>query len=147
MIDEQRMYLEQHYMRPNGWIIVDQVDHNIPHRDVVDNELKSAVEHYEWTHFVPVSGFVYVDYPGRRIRTWTGQEIGRIIGYSIEWRSNMGDIRQMIQTRMNNGLLYYGTYYKSAGDYARIHLYKTEADRNDSGRHLPYLSHQDSPSD
>lgn len=94
----------------------------------VTNEERSAVEFYYWQNDKPAKYFLYIKkeneagngiYSRGVATTWTGQELGKVI-FGREYKSAFGDIRQSIDVIGNNGLKYYGTFYKSAGDYARI---------------------------
>jgi hypothetical protein len=58
--------------------------------------------------------------------TWTGQILGYGHVYANVQRSNWGDKRQTVWMLGVNGCCYWGTYYKSAGDYARMTMYKAD---------------------
>lgn len=58
--------------------------------------------------------------------TWMGDKLGAIYG-GLPYKDNMGATRVSIDVVGTNGVLYYGTYYKSSGDYARIRAYKNQA--------------------
>lgn len=97
----------------------------------VSNEERSAVEVYEFAHNIPDKYFLYVKrdsapYPGGKpgygiATTWTGDKLGDVI-FGTSFRSNFGDTRVPIRMRGINGRWYVGTYYESAGDYARVRL-------------------------
>lgn len=102
----------------NGWASYHQED--VPaHLQHVDNELRGAVEYYEWMRDKPRKYFIYVNEQARLATTWNGVMLGAVM-FGREYRGNMGDVRVPITVRGLNGLSYRGTYYKSAGDYARI---------------------------
>jgi hypothetical protein len=104
----------------------------------VTNEERSAVEVYEFVHDIPERYFAYVKLHDQELlgnaqlahnrygnlTTWTGDTLGGIYWMGREFRSNMGDKRIPIRVRGINGRSYSGTYYKSAGDYARLRLLK-----------------------
>jgi hypothetical protein len=53
------------------------------------------------------------------VTTWTGEKLGdAILGQSF--RAPFGDKRRPIWVTAINGRKYQGTYYESAGDYARV---------------------------
>jgi len=99
----------------------------------VTNEEYGAVEVYEWHNDPPDKyfayvkvGCVYVDGVGTyeaTVTTWMGDTIGHA-GLGCKYRSNFGDIRVPISVTGTNDKHYYGTYYKSAGDYCRLTAYK-----------------------
>lgn len=84
------------------------------------NEERSAVETWEFQHTRSDKAFAYVDLPGRRVTTWTGQTLGTITGMGRRWRDGFGGKRIPIDVTGINGVRYHGTYYASAGDYARL---------------------------
>jgi len=89
------------------------------------NEERSAIEVYEFVHDPPVKYFLYIDEPSRSATTWMGDVLGRV-SFGQSYRSAFGDTRVPIWVDAINGLLYHGTYFKSAGDYARIKLAKQQ---------------------
>jgi hypothetical protein len=99
---------------------------SVPVRLRVSNAELSAIEVYEFCADKPTRYFLYIN-EGRRIAaTWTGDPLGAV-GFGSPFRANMGDLRVPITVYAINGLTYYGTYYKSAGDYARIKVAKKNA--------------------
>jgi len=93
--------------------------------DVVDNDLRSAVETYKFLNERPDKYVLYIsDKEGAfaTATTWTGQKLGNVIK-GREFRDNFGSKRVPITVMALNGIRYYGTYFKSAGDYARITKY------------------------
>lgn len=88
------------------------------------NEATNAREVNAWHNDPPVKAFVYVRQERGEICTWMGTMLGTIVSWGKPWRSNMGDMRQSIKVRGTNGRDYYGTYFCSAGDYARLTLCK-----------------------
>ena len=71
----------------------------------------------------PIKYFLYINEKDKSATTWTGEKLGSV-SFGREYTSNMGDKRQSIRVRAINGKDYCGTYYKSAGDYARITVNK-----------------------
>ena len=90
------------------------------------NDYQSALEVYEFLEDPPDKYFAYVDEKEMRLITWTGQTLGKIIKMGGKFKGNMGDDRITIIVKGINGREYYGTYYCSAGDYARIKAYKND---------------------
>lgn len=83
------------------------------------NEMRSRLEKHYIISDVPDQLFVYVNLPERIVTTWPGEKIGDIIKVGSLYRSNMGDERINITVDVN-GVKYTGTYFKGAGDYARL---------------------------
>lgn len=102
-----------------------EVSKSMPFSDMVNNELKSRVESFEFIHDVPEKYFVYINEQDKIATTWTGDSLGAVF-FGREYTSNFGDTRQPIDVMAINGKRYHGIYYKSSGDYARIKLYKTK---------------------
>ena len=107
----------------NGWASYrkeDIPDHIKP--SDVTNEQRSAVEVYEFVKTPPQRYLVYVKLAENRVTTWMGEELGTITEYTALYRSSFGDTRRNIWIDGINGKKYFGTYYESAGDYARIKI-------------------------
>lgn len=111
-----REYLKRH---KKNWLSPEEQE-QLPK---VSNEERSNVEFYYWQHDKPEKYFLYINEEKKQATTWTGQVLGTVV-FGKESKSNMGDKRQAITLYGNNGCRYYGTYYKSAGDYARVTKYK-----------------------
>lgn len=119
-LDELRAWVDTKRGR-NGWASYRRED--VPaHLQHVDNELTSAVEFYEWLRDKPRRYFLYVNEARRQVTTWTGEVLGSV-QFGNPYTSNMGDVRIPVHVEGNNGISYHGTYYQSAGDYARITAY------------------------
>ena len=101
------------------------------------NEDRSAIEVYEWNAEPPeryvayvkmvkaptfIDGYPYGSYEAT-LTTWTGEPLGSVT-FGRTWVSNFGDRRQAIRVRATNGRTYAGTYFRSAGNYARIRIVK-----------------------
>lgn len=112
----RKEYMRKH--KTNG-IPVGVIDLPSPTNDEV-----SSIEVYEFVTNPPDKYILYVDLPKRIVTTWTGELLGKIISTGKTHRSNMGDTRIPIRIKAINGKEYYGTFYQSAGDYARIEMYK-----------------------
>lgn len=97
-----------------------------PHADIVTNELRSKIEVWEFKHAIPEKYFIYIDEQNRTATTWTGDILGTVV-FGSEFKSNFGDTRQHITVLAINGKAYYGTYYKSSGNYARIKIAKNQS--------------------
>lgn len=104
---------------------------------MIDNHNRSLLEVEQFKTDVPERYFAYVrlweplmgnaQLNSNRygeVTTWMGDFLGGIYWIGREFRSNMGDKRIPIRVRGINGRSYSGTYFKSAGDYARLRLLK-----------------------
>jgi len=60
--------------------------------------------------------------------TWTGEKLGDV-QFGTSFRSSFGDERVSIRVYAVNGKIYAGTFYKSAGDYARVKMLKEKGGR------------------
>lgn len=88
------------------------------------NAEKSGLEVYEFANGAPDKYFVYVRLDKRTVGTWTGEKLGDIVDYGAPYRSNVGDTRIHVTVQAINGRRYSGTYFQSAGDYARLKVMK-----------------------
>jgi hypothetical protein len=114
----------------NGWANYrpEDVPTDVPQ---VANEDRSALEVFEFCTNPPDKYFLYIKEPvaGQaaplvgQATTWTGDRLG-FVRFGRAYRGNMGDTRVPIRIQAINGRNYYGTFYKSAGDYARVRLAK-----------------------
>lgn len=98
----------------------------------VTNDERSALEVYEFCQNPPERYFLYIKlnpngYTGygssHMATTWTGEYLGDV-QFGRTFKSSFGDTRVSITVAAINGRKYHGTYYKSAGDYARVKLSK-----------------------
>jgi hypothetical protein len=101
-----------------------EIAKTFPYWDKVNNNLRGAVEVYEFINDIPQKYFLYIS-KENKATTWNGEVLGDV-HFGREYRSNIGDKRQPIDVFAINGKKYYGTYYKSSGDYARIKLYANQ---------------------
>lgn len=85
----------------------------------VTNELRSAVEIYEFCNDKPEKYFLYIKEENGTATTWTGELLGTVT-FGFKFRSNFGDYRILVTVKAINGETYHGIYYTSAGSYARI---------------------------
>ena len=105
----------------NGWrCITPAIAATLP--PAPSNDDTSAVEVYEWIVNPPARYLAYINEDKRIMTTWTGEILG-YTAFGRAYRSNFGDTRVSIDVRGTNGKRYYGTYYKSSGDYCRIKMY------------------------
>lgn len=100
---------------------------NFPHAKEVTNELRSALEVWQWLNDEPKEYFLYIYTKEgyNNATTWMGDVLGKVY-FGREYRSNFGDVRVPIDVHGTNGIKYHGTYYKGTGDYARIKAYKNQ---------------------
>jgi hypothetical protein len=93
----------------------------------VTNEERSSCEVYDFVTNPPDKYVLYINDERHEATTWTGEKLGHVTGLSqTPKRSNFGDLRIYIDVYGINGKKYHGVYYKSAGDYARIKMYKNQ---------------------
>lgn len=100
-----------------------------PFADTVTNELRSKIEVWEFVHDIPEKYFLYIDEENWTATTWVGGTLGTVT-FGSAFKSNFGDTRQHITVLAINGKAYYGTYYKSSGNYARIKIAKTKTSKS-----------------
>jgi hypothetical protein len=108
----------------NGWASYAPEDKPTDVPDAT-NEERSAVELYEFMTDPPARYALYINEKTRKATTWTGDILGDAY-FGTEWRDNFGGLRVSIDVVGINGIHYYGTYYKSAGNYARITARKNQ---------------------
>jgi hypothetical protein len=98
----------------------------------------AQIEAQELTHWQaqPERAFVYVLHGEAqvidravRVTTWTGELLGTgILGpkYKCPTFGCFPSTRRSIRVKGTNGAEYFGTYYESSGDYARMRKYKAK---------------------
>jgi len=103
----------------------------VPENARISNEERSAIEIYEFHQDKPDSYFAYVQRStdplslSCKITTWMGDLLGTgSLGNA--YRSNFGDQRRSIRIKGVNGVIYYGTFYESSGDYCHLRATKPE---------------------
>ena len=95
--------------------------------DLARNWESSTQEVAEFVSDPPERYFAYVSSDHRSVTTWMGDALGTITSYreyrtpSFGWPST----RAAIRVRAINGRDYFGTYYKSAGDYCRLKVVRS----------------------
>ncbi len=119
----------------NGWASYKKEDipANVPR---VTNEERSALEVYEFRMNAPEKYFLYIKestYSGcgnvppigseAIATTFMGDRLGTVF-MGNAFRDNFGGTRVPIRILAINGRTYAGTYFKSAGSYARVKLCK-----------------------
>lgn len=83
----------------------------------------SAVEVWEFQNMPPKSLFAYVDKTSSTIRTFNGEILGNaVFGKEHKSPGFGGAFSKRVPLKVTgiNGLTYYGTWYKSSGNYARL---------------------------
>lgn len=83
------------------------------------NAERSRAEVAAFMEEKPDKYFLYIKEGSKTATTWTGDKLGDV-SFGRPYRSNMGDVRVPVTVRGINGIVYVGTYFKSAGDYARV---------------------------
>lgn len=92
-------------------------------REPLTNDERSQIEVFEFVNEPPSRYFLYINEKDGMATTWMGENLGSVY-FGSPFRSNMGDTRVPVTIRAINGRMYTGTYYKSAGDYARVRVAK-----------------------
>ena len=92
------------------------------------NARVSAKEVAAFIREKPRDYFLYVSETTKLATTWTGEKLGDVT-FGRAYQGNFGWRNERVPVRIKaiNGCEYYGTYYKSAGDYARIRRVKGAA--------------------
>jgi hypothetical protein len=90
----------------------------------VSNDEQSTLEVYDFVNEKPERYFLYIREEMRQAITWTGDLLGSV-SFGHAYRDNFGGLRVPIRIHAINGRTYAGTYYKSAGDYARVKAVKS----------------------
>lgn len=91
----------------------------VAHLNPPSNDERTQVELFDFVNDPPSKYFLYVNEEKQLATTWTGVELGKI-SFGREYRDNFGGKRVSLRMRGINGKAYFGAYYKSSGDYARI---------------------------
>jgi hypothetical protein len=123
-IDHYDSEARRRFSTRGGWVSIpaDQQDTLPPDPG---NEARGRVELYEFCTERPTSYFAYVNTLTNQLTTWVGNVLGSV-SMGREYRDNFGGVRVPITVNGVNGLTYHGTYFKSAGDYARIKAHKRQ---------------------
>jgi hypothetical protein len=88
------------------------------------NVIRGRAELWLWHSTPPSSYFLYVNESLGLATTWMGDVLGNV-RFGKEYRDNLGGVRIPIVVYGTNRIRYHGTYFKSAGDYARIKAYRS----------------------
>ena len=131
-IQSQYNEWSRQYIQKSGWTVI-PADAIPPVK--FDNDDRSALELWDWKHNPPEKYFLYItetkeppkgfpyEKPLRIATNFMGEKLGNV-RYGQEYKcpafGGWPSIRQSIAVYGNNGVKYYGTYYKSSGNYARI---------------------------
>ena len=121
-IDRLNKWLDSIRDKRTGWVSYHPSEKPASVPDVSNEEI-SSVEVWEFIHDPPDRYCLYINEKKAKATTWTGEKLGQVI-FGREYRDNFGGVRVPIEVFGVNGVQYYGTYYKSAGNYARIKRYK-----------------------
>lgn len=90
-----------------------------PHIKPPSNDERSALELFEFQRDKPERYFLYINEAEKLATTWTGEKLGDV-SFGRVWRDNFGGKRRAVTVRAITGETYHGTYFASAGDYARV---------------------------
>lgn len=115
------------YKRGGGWTPAEQREiARMAGAPRPSNEEVSGLEVYDFIHSPPDKYFLYIDEKNHAATTWTGDVLGPVaFGRSYKSPSaGMPSTRVPITVRGINGVIYVGTYYASAGNYARVRARK-----------------------
>lgn len=130
---DAREKYEEYRSHLNAWLKENKtnaipaiVSETFPHHNYSNHSIVSAIEEYEFRNNKFENYTVYINEQKRTATTWTGQKLGDVT-YTGAYKSNFRDERITISIKAINGQKYFGTYYKSAGDYARIKLCKNQS--------------------
>lgn len=85
----------------------------------VTNEERSSLEVFDFVATPPDKYFLYIDEQKRTATTWTGETLGTV-SFGREFRDNFGGKRVPVTVYAVNRVVYCGTYFRSAGNYARV---------------------------
>jgi hypothetical protein len=97
---------------------------SVPEHLRITNEQRSQIEVYEFVNNPPDTYFLYISEKDRVATTWTGDKLGVVL-FGSEYESpafGRPSKRVPVKIKAINGFTYNGTYYKSAGDYARVKM-------------------------
>lgn len=98
----------------------------VAHLNPPTNGERSQVELFDFVHDVPEKYFLYINEKTNLATTWTGVKLGDVwFGREYQTPSfGRASKRVPVTIKAVNGRTYHGTYFKSAGDYARVKLAK-----------------------
>ena len=110
------------FRKPNGWTVI-PADRKPPEGADMSNEERGDLELLQFHASPPDRYFLYVDEDKATATTFVGGNLGRV-SFGRPYRDNFGGRRVPITLAAVNGRTYHGTYYASAGDYARVRVAK-----------------------
>jgi len=110
------------YIQSNRWIVIPS-DAKLPVK--FGNKERSMIEVYEWVFGLPSSYFLYIREKDNTAVNFMGEILGSV-SMGREYYDNFGGVRVSVDIKGTNGIRYHGTYFKSAGQYARIKAYKNQ---------------------
>ena len=90
------------------------------------NEDRGALELFDFVHSPPDKYFLYIDKKRLVATTWTGDVLGPV-AFDSKYKSpgfGQSSTRVPVTVRGINGVVYVGTYFASAGNYARVRARK-----------------------
>lgn len=91
----------------------------VAHLNPPSNDELGTLEVFEFCRDRPARYFLYIKADKFVATTFMGDTLGTVI-FGREYRDNFGGDRVPVTIRAITGDTYHGTYFKSAGDYARI---------------------------
>lgn len=95
----------------------------VAHLNPPTNEERGSVELFDLLNDKPQRYLLYINEGKRLATTWMGDKLGDV-QFGQTWHDNFGGQRQSVRINAINGWIYSGTYFKSAGDYARVKAIK-----------------------
>ena len=87
------------------------------------NQELSSVEVFEFANSAPKSFYAYVNKSTNSIETFNGDFLGNVVfGKEHKYPAFNKTFSKRVPIKVNaiNGLTYYGVWYKSSGNYARL---------------------------
>lgn len=120
------------FVQKNGWTVI-PADAVAPVE--FTNEHRAFIEVFEFLRDKPEKYFLYIkeeattrgtlNYGPWIATTFTGLVLGSVT-HGRPYRDNFGGVRVPVAVFACNGKRYNGTYYKSAGNYARVKMAKAK---------------------
>ena len=108
------------FINKNGWTVI-PADAKPPVE--FTNTDRSEIEVYEFVMMPPTNYFLYINHDMTKAETFSGDLLGTVRA-GRPWKDNFGGTRVPVNIDAINGERYVGTYFKSAGDYARVRMAK-----------------------
>ena len=91
----------------------------------VTNEERSSLQVFDFVTNPPERYFLYIDEQKHVATTWTGETLGQV-SFGREYFDNFGGKRVPVTVYALNRVVYCGTYFNSAGNYARVRASKIQ---------------------